>query len=230
MLRGRDLMTDDHAAVSEPFSPSDGQIVDGLRAGSSDAWAALYEAYYDRVRQLARRMIGPDRAAVADVVQDTFLSAAGSAGTYDPSRGPLWLWLAGVVRNRVGLYFRSRHRHDRDRQGGDAQAADTEPWADRLGRDCDRPEAEAISAESVDLVRATLAGLPDEYQAMLIARYLEDTPVDDLARHGGISVEAMRSRLARARQAFREGWGQPGPDAEEGSRPAVSKESRHEPK
>ena len=79
----------------------DRQIAAGLLAGKSEAWTALYESHFDRVWRLAGRMIGPDGAAVADVVQETFLAAARSARTFDPSRGPIWSWLAGIVRNQV---------------------------------------------------------------------------------------------------------------------------------
>ena len=53
-------------------------------------------------------------------------------------------------------------------------------------------------------MRATLAELPEEYQALLAARYLEDVPIEEVAKQSDCSVVAVRSRLARARRAFRE--------------------------
>jgi DNA-directed RNA polymerase specialized sigma24 family protein len=38
----------------------------------------------------------------------------------------------------------------------------------------------------------------------LTARYLEGTPVEDIARDDDTTVTAVRSKLARARQAFRD--------------------------
>jgi len=181
----------------------DRRLARGLQAGEAAAWSALYEAHFDRVWRVAARLIGPDAAAVADVVQETFLAAARSARQYDPQRGSLWLWLAGIARNHVGDYFRARRRDDRVKQGGDLRAGVADQWTDRLtGNSVNPPEAYG-AAEAAGLVRAALVRLPDEYQAVLTARYCEGTSVEDIARDEGCSVEALRSRLARARRAFR---------------------------
>ena len=44
-----------------------------LREGDRDAWAALYEHYNIAVWRLTARLVGPDAAGVADVVQEVFL-------------------------------------------------------------------------------------------------------------------------------------------------------------
>jgi RNA polymerase sigma-70 factor (ECF subfamily) len=184
----------------------DHQMAAGLRAGKSEAWSALYEEYFDRVWQLAARMIGPDAAVVADVVQETFLDAARSARTFDPGRGPLWLWLAGAVRNHVAAHFRSQHRFGRVLAGGDLHPAIAGQLADRLRQGTPTPHAGCIEKEEAALVRGTLAGLGDDYQSLLTARYLEDVPVEEIARLADCTVTAVRSKLARARQAFREAF------------------------
>src|SRR5262245_28236804 len=76
-------------------------VVQGLRAGKTEAWQALYEAYAERVWRSVARLLGPSAADVADVVQETMLAAARSAATFDPGRGALWLWLWGIARRQV---------------------------------------------------------------------------------------------------------------------------------
>ena len=183
----------------------DDRIAGGLQSGQAarDAWTALYDMYFDRVWELVGRMIGPRPAAVADVVQETFLAAARSARSYDRQRGSLWLWLAGIARNQVGAYWRARHRELRLNPGGDLHPALADLWA---GQAAPNPAAVALSAEQADLVRAALLGLPDDYQAILQARYWDDAPLERIARERGATVEAARSKLARARQAFREAF------------------------
>jgi len=182
----------------------DDRIAAGLRAGSSDAWAALYDVYFDRVWRLAGRMIGPDAQAVADVVQETFLAAARAARKFDPGRGSLWLWLAGICRNHVGLHFRRRRRDDRARPGGDLHADLAGLRARLQGAG---PAEAALLADEAERLRVTLAALPDEYGSVLTARYLEETPIETLAGRLGCSAGAMRSKLARARKAFRQAFG-----------------------
>lgn len=184
----------------------DHQLAAGLQAGKGDAWSALYEEYFDRVWQLAARMIGPDAAGVADVVQETFLHAARSARSYDSGRGPLWLWLAGVVRNHVAAHFRTRHRDGRVRAGGDLYPAVAGRLSDRLRQGTLTPQGGCIQKEEAALVRGTLAGLRDDYQALLASRYLEDVSVEEIARLADCTATAVRSKLARVRQAFREAF------------------------
>lgn len=82
------------------------EIAEGLRAGRTEAWHRLYQAYSRRLWLDMVRVTGADSATVADIVQETFLAAARSAGGFDPGRGTLWNWLWGIARNQVALHYR----------------------------------------------------------------------------------------------------------------------------
>jgi RNA polymerase sigma-70 factor (ECF subfamily) len=167
----------------------------GLRAGNADAWRTLYDAYAERVWRAVARRLGPSPADIADVVQETFLAAARSARTYDPERGPLWAWLWGVARLHVALHYRKQHQQERLQQ---ARA--------RLGPAAEAPRDALDRAELAELVRATLAELPGDYETLLTAKYLDGEPVEQIAEREHLSGVAVRSKLARARQAFREAF------------------------
>jgi RNA polymerase sigma-70 factor (ECF subfamily) len=172
----------------------------GLRQGKVEAWQALYEAYAERVWRAVARLLGPESTDVADVVQETFLAAARSAATYDPERGSLWVWLWGIARNRVALHYRKRGRFDRLASCSGA----VRRYLD--GRESVPPEEALASAELATLVRATLTELPEDYGLLLTAKYLDGLPVEDIARQVRSTSTAVRSKLARARQAFREAF------------------------
>ncbi len=175
----------------------------GLREGQVEAWRKLYDAYAQRVWGSVARLVGPDSADVGDVVQETFLAAARSARQYDPSRGSLWAWLGGIARRQVALHFRRQRRHHRVQNIDGRWAADADGIVHWLeDREAGPPE-ELASAEVRSLVRVALAELPDHYQALLSARYFEAVPVQQIAREEDSSPTAVRSRLARARRAFR---------------------------
>lgn len=182
----------------------DRQIARGLRGGKPEAWAALYTAYFPRVWRLVARRIGRDATAVADVVQETFLAAAGSAGRFDPGRGSLWLWLGGIARNHVGAHHRRRWRDDRVKAGGDLHDDAGEHQASRTFEQWADPPAACDCAERAASVRSALARLPVDYQFLLTSRYCDDVPVAQLAAEQASSEVAVRSKLARARRAFRE--------------------------
>jgi RNA polymerase sigma-70 factor (ECF subfamily) len=185
---------------------SEQTIARGLREGKPDAWQSLYDAYAERVWRSVACQMGTRAADVADVVQETFLAAARSAASYDTARGSLWVWLSGIARNQVALCYRKQARHNRVKEAEDWLATGNGHllrWLD--GRD-ESPNGLLASAELATLVRATLAGLPEDYGALLAARYLDDIPVEQLAQGEQSTAVAVRSKLARARRAFREAF------------------------
>jgi RNA polymerase sigma-70 factor (ECF subfamily) len=182
---------------------SEAEIAQGLRASRVEAWRALYETHAERVWCLAARLMGPVSADVADVVQETFLAAARSAGNYDASRGSLWVWLSGIARKHVALHFRRQRRDARLKDAHGRLAVGRERiivWLEN--RQSTPPEALA-AAEVALLVRAALAELPAPYATLLIAKYCDGVAVEDIATEESCSSAAIRSKLARARRAFR---------------------------
>jgi RNA polymerase sigma-70 factor (ECF subfamily) len=180
------------------------EVARGLRAGEAAAWRALYDAYAVRVWQAVARLMGPESADVADVVQETFLAAARSAGTYDPARGSLWFWLWGIARRHVAVHYRKEKRHDRLRSAGDWLCARNGSVLRYLQGEGEAPPDVLAAAELATLVRAALTELPAEYEMLLTARYLDGVSVDDIATQEHSTAVAVRSKLARARQAFRQ--------------------------
>jgi RNA polymerase sigma-70 factor (ECF subfamily) len=181
-------------------------VAQGLRAGKTEAWQALYDAYAERVWRAVARVLGPDSADVADVVQETMIAAAHSAATFDPRRGPLWCWLWGIARRKAALHFRKQERIDRLRRAGAWLAANNGcllRWLDGHGPS---PPEEMLAVELAALVRATLTELPQDYEMLLTAKYLDGEAVEAIAIRERTSESAVRSKLARARQAFREAF------------------------
>jgi RNA polymerase sigma-70 factor (ECF subfamily) len=77
----------------------------------------------------------------------------------------------------------------------------------RLGRWFEEGRAAAdllADRETADEVRQVLAELPEDYARCLVAKYMEGQSAAEIASGSADSVEAVRSRLTRAREAFRE--------------------------
>jgi len=198
------------------------EIARGLRAGQAEAWRALYDAHAERVWRLAARLMGPAAADVADVVQETFLAAARSAGKYDASRGSLWVWLSGIVRNHVAMHFRRERRSARLKSVDGRLAAGREQIVRWLENRQSAPPEASATAELSSLVRAALAELSAPYESLLIARYFDGARVEQIAQQENSSSTAVRSKLARARRAFRRAFAKTStrsPDAAAGKTP-----------
>jgi RNA polymerase sigma-70 factor, ECF subfamily len=174
-------------------------VIRGLRDGSRDAWAALYDRHCEGVWRYVARLLGPNAAAVADVVQETFLAAARTARGFDPERGSLGGWLTGIAHHRVTLHWRQESRGKRLRQLAESGAAEIRGWLDGQ----ESPSDEWKGRESADLVRGVLAEMSVDYAALLAAKYLDEQTLEEIARENNCSIDATKSKLARARREFR---------------------------
>lgn len=175
------------------------EIGDRLREGDREAWSALYEHYNVVVWRLTARLVGPDLAGIADVVQEVFLAAASSARRFDSAKGTLGGWLAGIVHRQAANYWRKSERAQRWRtllESGKVNPVD-------LLKSTESPSDLNDQTEIADLVRRVLAELPTDYAILLTAKYLDEHSLEELAAEHGGSVEATKSKLARARREFR---------------------------
>jgi RNA polymerase sigma-70 factor, ECF subfamily len=95
--------------------------------------------------------------------------------------------------------LRNRFRHERVRP----------PLHSLNGQDKARAAADhANDAETSARIARALAALPEHYEAVLRAKYLEQQSVADIAAERRESEKAVESLLTRARQAFRDVYSQ----------------------
>lgn len=182
-----------------PSDHDEQAVFRNLRSGDRDAWTALYDRYSEDVWRYVARLIGPDAAAVADVVQEVFLAAAKGAQRFDPDRGTPWAWLAGIAHHQTAAWWRQRGRAARLHVLLESGQADVRRLLDGAG-----PVDELLQRrELVDLVRFVLAELPPDYAVLLAAKYQDERSLEDLAKQQGGTTESVKSKLARARREFK---------------------------
>ncbi|MBI5759843.1 MAG: sigma-70 family RNA polymerase sigma factor [Planctomycetales bacterium] len=180
-------------------------VVRGLRDGHRDAWARLYDGYSVDIWRYVARLMGPQAADVADVVQTTMIEAARSARQFDAERGTLWSWLAGIAHHQAALSWRQAGRSARLKQLAETGAGELRRWLD----DSELSDKSCEQLELADLVRGVLSELSGEYAALLTAKYLDDRSLEEMAQQFGGSVDAIKSKLARARREFRLKFAEP---------------------
>ena len=174
-------------------------VIRGLRDGHRDAWTALYDGYSTDVWRYVARLIGSSTVDVADVVQETFLAAARSAQKFDADKGTLWSWLTGIAHHQTSIYWKQIQRRSRLFELVQSGAGELRRWID----DPIVPSDIWNRREMADLVRVTLASLSSDYATILAAKYLDEQSLEVIAAQQGGSVEAVKSKLARARREFR---------------------------
>lgn len=175
-------------------------VIRGLRNGSREAWSALYRGYSADVWRYVARLVGPQSADVADVVQETMLAAARSARQFDAAKGTLWCWLAGIAHRQAALAGRRAHRATRIVALAESGAA----WFRSLHETEAAVDTIWERRELAEIVRWLLAEMSPEYAGLLTGKYLDEASLEELSHQWGGSVEATKSKLARARREFRE--------------------------
>src|SRR5207245_2654885 len=100
-------------------------------------------------------------------------------------------WLRGIAAN----VLRNRLRRERKRP----------PLASLNGQEqAPSPSAEHAHWETAQRIARALSALPEHYEAVLRAKYLEQQSVADIAAARNDTAKAVESLLTRARQAFRD--------------------------
>lgn len=178
-------------------NPEELKLLRRLQAGDDHAWNEWFDTVAPRVWRYLARLIGADRDGVADAVQEVFLGAVRGLAEFNPATGSLTPWLLGIAHRQAALYWRKRKRTLRMAPDLTITQVETSLTARVINPD------QAELSESIHAVRLTLSELPEDAAQVLIGRYLEQKPTAELAIEFGITEDAVRSRLLRARERFR---------------------------
>jgi RNA polymerase sigma factor (sigma-70 family) len=190
------------AAVPPPSAPvaDDERIGRALRAGEPGALREAYDRHGGWVLAVARRSLGsPDDE---DVTQQVFADAWRGRAGFDPDRGPLGAWLAGILRRRVADRLGVRGREARvgvradlgDPGGGGLDDADA----------TDPPLADQVVGSL--LVAEELARLPAEQARVLRLAVLDELTHAQIAAATGLPLGTVKSHLRRGLARLRRRW------------------------
>jgi RNA polymerase sigma-70 factor (ECF subfamily) len=171
--------------------------------GDRFAIGRFYDAHVDGLYAFVFYRVGRDATLAEDVVQETFALALSRQADYDPKRGSVGSWLAVLSRNVIRDHLRAHRRSDELAQTWDRIDA---TLAQTFAAMAERPlPGEVLElAETRDLVHMAIANLPEQYKNALTRKYVDGESLETLAGELGISVDATKSLLARARRAFRD--------------------------
>jgi len=191
------------ALFARLFRSGPGGDLRAAQDGDRLAIGRFYDAHVDGLYAFVFYRVGRDAALAEDVVQETFALALGKRDAYDPARGSVASWLTVLSRNVIRDHLREHRRADALQatwERIDATLAQT------FAAMAERPLPGDVleRAETRDLVHMAVANLPEQYRTVLTRKYVDGESLETLARDLGISVDAAKSLLARARRAFRD--------------------------
>lgn len=178
------------------------ELIERAKAGDAAAMEGVLLSLAPAMRRFGLHMCR-HRQDAEDALQDALLAVARHLPTYD-GRASLSSWAFAITRSACARHHRGDVPH----------AAAAVPAAEALGDLADAapsPEAQVAELELSRELSAALTHLPAEQREVVLLRDVEGMTAPEVAAALEISVEAVKSRLHRARGALREAlqaaWG-----------------------
>jgi len=187
--------------VADSTSQSyEAKLVEKLRSGDSAAMEEFYNIYRSRLYTLVFEQVDRDHAAAEDLVQETFLAALGSL---DKFRGDsqLYTWLRSIAFHKLNDFYRCKLREPKPKES--PPDFDAMKQLEQTGNDEPAPLTVLESEEIRQSVHQALEDLPQDYQEVLVLKYLEEMPVLEISQVMGRSPKSVEGLLSRARKAMR---------------------------
>ena len=179
---------------------SEAALLARVARGDERALAALYDRLAPLAHGLAIRILRRPLLA-EDAVQDAFLRAWRSAGSYDPRRGSAKAWVLRIVRNAAIDQLRSERAKLRAESGSAGEVPEPAEGG--------RADEAVASAQRGARIRGALAGLPEEQRRMIEIAYFEGLSHSEIAAREGIPLGTVKSRIhegiGRLRRLVEEG-------------------------
>ena len=183
---------------------SEADLLAGLQAGEPAAYRRLVELNSGNVYNVALKLLGDEQEA-EDVMQETFLNAFRSIDRFE-GRSKLSTWLYRIAYNASLMRLRKRKQMTAFSLDQPLPAVDgidlNEPrhlvdWSQV-------PDDQLLTAEARWEMERAIADLPETLRSAFVLRDVQGLSGAETAEVLGISVQAVKNRLHRARLRLRD--------------------------
>jgi RNA polymerase sigma-70 factor (ECF subfamily) len=171
--------------------------------GDEHAFARLIDRYRGPILVFLSKRI-TDPAQVEELWQDTLYRVARSHTSYNPAYR-FSTWIHTIAANLVKNHYRDSSRRREinfSMLAGPSRHQDAPPPFDPVDS-ADTPDIATYRSELRTAVHSMLNRLEPLHRTPLVMREFEDRSYEEIAEELGIPVGTVKSRLNRARTAFR---------------------------
>jgi RNA polymerase sigma-70 factor (ECF subfamily) len=180
------------------------EFIERLRAGNADAYRTFVEQNSANIYNVALKLLGDEREA-EDVLQETFLNAFEALDRFE-GRSKLSTWLYRIAYNASLMRLRKRKQMLTFSLDRPLYEDDEEPTRDsvHLVDWSTVPDDQLLTAEARAEMDRAIAELPETLRSTFILRDVQGLSGAETADVLGISVQAVKNRLHRARLHLRD--------------------------
>jgi len=170
--------------------PIDEELVRSAQMGKQESFVLLYERYLPNV--IARVRFKVPAGDVEDVTQEIFIAVLKSLGSFKgQSKFSTWIWT--ITNRKIVDYYRSRK----------SSLIEQDDYKEVVTRNLSNHTA-SVDSHQDDLVTVqhALGTLPQNYQDILLMRFVDEMPFNEIALQNGQSLEATKSLFRRSAAAL----------------------------
>ena len=160
-------------------------LEDRLVVGEDSALRDLFDEFSPLVLSICRRLVGDD---AEDVAQQVFLAAWRGRTSFDPSKGSIAAWLAGISRFKAIDYLRAKGRRPSTPDGTIGELQAVEPRVNQV----------------VDqiLVAGALSTLPPARRQVITLGFYEGLSHPEIAERLSLPLGTVKSHMRRGLEAM----------------------------
>jgi RNA polymerase sigma-70 factor (ECF subfamily) len=185
-----------NAQVLEQWNTlTDEQVVAQVLGGQTALFELLMRRYNERVYRVARSMIRDEQEA-EDVMQQAYVNAYAHLRQFN-GKSLFSTWLTRIAINEALARLRRQRRYEPfdDQSCTGEHLMAQHPHVD--------PEQQTQTRELHALLEWAIDGLPDGAREVFVLREVEGLSTLEVADLLGVSQDAVKTRLSRARAALR---------------------------
>lgn len=183
---------------------SEAELLAGLRASEPAAYRRLVELNSANVYNVALKLLGDEQEA-EDVLQETFLSVFEAIQRFE-GRSKLSTWLYRIAYNASLMRLRKRKRmtaFSLDQPLGEGDEGNGHVSRHLVDWSA-VPDEKLLTAEARQEMDRAIANLPETLRSTFILRDIQGLSGAETAEILGITVQAVKNRLHRARLRLRD--------------------------
>jgi RNA polymerase sigma-70 factor (ECF subfamily) len=177
---------------------SDEALLDAARRGDRGAIDALIERHQSRIYRFGMKMCR-DPEDAGDVLQETLLTMARNLGSFR-EESSISTWLYSIARS---FCVKKRRKSKFAPARAESLETDRPAEASRVVDPSPRPDEALAEKEILEALESAIESLEPMYREVLLLRDVQGLTASETARALELSVDAVKSRLHRARAAVR---------------------------